>query len=310
MRLILMGTPEFAIPTLTALHRAGHTIAAAVCQPDRPKGRGGQLAAPPIKILAEQMEIPVLQPTKMKDPALHERLREFKPDYIMVVAYGRILPPAVLEIPPRGCINLHASLLPKYRGAAPIQWAVINGETETGVTTIRMDPGMDTGDILLQETTPILPEDTAGSLAGRLAQQGGDLMVRTLEGIQSGRVFPVPQDHERATMAPILEKEAGEIDWNQTGAAIRNRIRGLDPWPGAYTFLNNERLRIWKSAVTSEAAGGSPGRVVRAGKDILLVATTDVLLALQEVQPANGRRMAIREFLAGHSIEEDTVLGH
>ena len=309
MQLIFMGTPEFALPSLNALHQSGHTILAVVTQPDRPKGRGERLTPPPAKVMAERFGLPVLQPTKIKDPALIESLRALKPDIITVVAFGRILPPVILDLPPRGCINLHASLLPKYRGAAPIQWAIINGEPETGVTTIRMDPGMDTGDILLQERVSILPEDTAGSLSMRLAERGADLMLRTLHRMESGGIVPIPQDHTRASLAPILEKEAGEIDWTQPAVRILNRIRGLSPWPGAYTFYEDKRWRVWRAALAGGMAKGKPGTIVQVDREGVAIATGQGLLNLLEIQPANGRRMTVREFLAGHPVEPGVVLG-
>jgi methionyl-tRNA formyltransferase len=309
MRIIFMGTPEFALPGLNALYQSGHTIPAVVTQPDRPKGRGEHLAPPPAKVMAERFGLPVLQPARMKDPAFLARLRVLKPDMIIVVAFGRILPPEILDLPPRGCINLHASLLPKYRGAAPIQWAIINGEQETGVTTIRMDPGMDTGDILLHERVSILPEDTAGSLSVRLAERGADLMLRTLKGIESGEIVPVPQNSSEATMAPMLEKEVGEIDWAQPAVAIANRIRGLSPWPGAYTFYQDERWRIWKAVPLDQTSEVMSGTILQVGRESLPVATGRGLLEILEMQPENGRRMSVRDFLAGHSVEEGVVLG-
>lgn len=309
MRIIFMGTPEFALPSLKALHSSGHIVAAVVCQPDRPKGRGEQLTPPPIKVTALQLGLQVLQPDRIKDPAFIETLRLLKPDVIVVVAFGRILPPSILDLPPRGCINVHASLLPKYRGAAPIQWAVINGETETGVTTMRLDPGMDTGNILLQERESILSEDTAGSLSIRLAERGANLLLRTLKEIESEGIVPIPQDHTKATLAPILEKEAGEIDWTLPAAAISNRVRGLSPWPGAYTFYEDDRWRIWKATTAEGAAGAKPGTIVKVDREAVSVATGRGVLRVLELQLANGRRMTVREFLAGHSVKEGIVLG-
>lgn len=309
MRVIFLGTPEFALPSLEILHQSGHAILSVVTRPDRPKGRGGKLTPPPVKVMAQRMQLMVLQPAKIKDPSFIDGLRALKPDIIVVVAFGQILPPAILDLPLYGCINLHASLLPQYRGAAPIQWAIINGDEETGVTTIRMDPGMDTGDLLLRERVSILPTDTAGSLSTRLAERGADLMLRTLQGIESGKIVPVPQDHAQATLAPLLEKEAGEINWAQPAINILNRIRGLDPWPGAYTFYGQERWRIWKAMRGGEAARGVPGKVVKISRQGISIATGKGLLDLLEVQPANGRRMTVQEFLSGHSVEEGNVLG-
>lgn len=304
-----MGTPEFALPSLNALHQSGHAILAVITQPDRPKGRGGRLAPPPAKVMAERFGLPVLQPDTIKDPAFIGHLRDLGPDVIVVVAFGRILPPEILDLPPRGCVNLHASLLPKYRGAAPIQWAIINGEPETGITTIRMDPGMDTGDILLHERVSILPEDTAGSLSVRLAERGADLLLRTLKGIEAGDVVPIPQDHSAATMAPMLGKESGEIDWARPAVMIVNRIRGLSPWPGTYTFYQDERWRIWKAAPEDKMSDETPGTILKTGREGVSVATGQGLLEILELQPENGRRMSVREFLAGHSVEPGVVLG-
>jgi methionyl-tRNA formyltransferase len=267
--------------------------------------------------MAERFSLPVLQPTRMKDPGFLDSLRALKPDIIVVVAFGRILPPEILDLPTHGCINLHASLLPNYRGAAPIQWAIINGEQETGVTTIRMDPGMDTGDILLHERVSILPEDTAGSLSVRLAERGADLMLRTLKAVESGEAVPMAQDHSAATMAPMLEKESGEIDWAQPAVKIVNRIRGLSPWPGAYTFYQDERWRIWRAAIRDQtedktedkADGEPPGTILKAEREGISVATGQGLIEILELQPESGRRMGVRDFLAGHSVEEGVVLG-
>ena len=304
-----MGTPDFALPSLRALREAGHDVAAVVCQPDRPKGRGGKPAPPPVKVLAESWGLPVIQPEKMKDPSFLDRLRAYHPDLISVVAFGRILPPSILNLPSRGCVNVHASLLPKYRGAGPIAWAIINGESETGVTTMQMDPGMDTGDMLLQERIPILPEDTAGTLAVRLSELGARLLIRTLEGLAAGTVSPTPQDHSRATPAPILEKEAGELDWSQPASALVNRVRGLDPWPGAYTFYEDERWRICRAAAVENGDSAKPGTVLKADRDAISVATGEGVFQILELQPANGRRMPVRDFLGGHSVSEGRVLG-
>jgi len=309
MRIIFMGTPEFALPSLNALHHSEHSLVAVATQPDRPKGRGEHLAPPPAKIMAERFGLPVLQPTKMKDPVFLDRLRTWNPDLIVVVAFGRILPREILDIPGHGCINVHASLLPKYRGAAPIQWAIINGDLETGVTTMRMDPGMDTGDILLAEKEPIRPDDTSGSLSARLAERGADLLLRTLKGVETGEIIPVPQDDSKATLAPMLEKESGEIDWANTAIGIHNRIRGLSPSPGAYTYYSDDRWRIWKSAVIDGSDASSPGTILAAGREGLRVATGAGILEIRELQPANRRRMTASEFLLGHSVNIGLVLG-
>ena len=236
MRIVFMGTPEFAVPSLEALLKSDDRVVGIVTQPDRPRGRGQRLSPSPVKVIAQREQLPLLQPTKMKDPAFMAELSGWKPDFIAVAAFGRILPPAILSLPPRGCVNVHGSLLPKYRGAGPIQWAIINGETETGITTMLMDEGMDTGAILLQEKIPIVPEDTAGSLSPRLADLGGRLLVETLAQLKAGTLTPRPQDHAQASLAPLLKKEDGVIDRSLPATMIANRIIGLTPWPGAHTF--------------------------------------------------------------------------
>ena len=309
MRIVFMGTPEFAVPSLESLLRSDVTVVGVVTQPDRPKGRGRTLAAPPVKLLSLKQGLPLLQPTKMKDPAFLDALKAWTPDYIVVTAFGRILPPAILAIP-RGCVNVHASLLPKYRGAGPIQWAIINGERETGITTMLMDEGMDTGPMLLQEATPILPDDTAGSLSARLADIGGRLAVETLRRLKEGTVSPRPQDHAQATMAPLLKKEDGLIDWAMDAPAIANRIRGMSPWPGAYTYAKDDRLTVW-TAAPSEGRGNAsiPGAIVEVKKDAILVAAGTGHLAVTEIQPANGRRMSVAQYLSGHPLSPGLVLG-
>lgn len=297
-----MGTPEFAVPSLEALLRSEDQVVGVVTQPDRPKGRGGELAAQPVKLICQREGLPFLQPMKMKDPAFLDALKAWQPDLIAVAAFGRILPPAILELPPRGCVNVHASLLPKYRGAGPIQWAIINGERETGITTMLMDAGMDTGAILLQEHMEIRPEDTAGTLSAKLAEVGGRLLIETVRQLKAGTLTPQPQDHSQATMAPLLKKEDGLIDWTLPATTIANRVRGVTPWPGAFTFLNDERVLIWRAAVGEETSSQKPGTVLEVTKDALVVATGKGLLSIMELQPANSRRMPVRQFLAGHSL--------
>lgn len=308
MKVIFMGTPEFAVPCLRALHESEHSLIAVVTQPDRPKGRGGKLTPPPTKVFAQEQGIPVSQPLKMKDPAFLDVLKKLNPDVIAVAAFGRILPPVILDLPPKGCINVHASLLPKYRGAAPINWAIIKGETETGITTMQMDPGMDTGDMLLIEKIPILPDDTAGNLFGKLSQIGARLLIKTLEGIETGTIKPIPQDNDKATPAPMMEKETGKIDWGQSALDISNRVRGLDPWPGAFTFYKGDRLRIWKAAAEAGSRGDS-GTVAGVDKESFSVSTGEGLLRILEVQPANARRMRVREFLAGRNVRDGERFG-
>ena len=307
LRIIFMGTPEFAVPSLQALLDADPEtvgrVVGVVTQPDRPKGRGQQLAPPPIKVLAQQAGLPVLQPVKMKDPDFLDTLRGWAPDVIAVTAFGRILPPVILDLPPMGCINVHGSLLPRYRGAAPIQWAIINGETETGITTMLMDPGLDTGPMLMRATAPIHPTDTAGDLAARLAPLGGRLLVETIAGLKSKTLAPTPQDHAKATPAPLLKKEDGWLNWKDEAPALANRIRGLTPWPGAYTYHGEERWQIWRAQVAPVGcAEAAPGTILEVTKDALRIATGKGSLLIQEIQSASGKRLSVGQYLAGHQV--------
>ncbi|NGZ11639.1 MAG: methionyl-tRNA formyltransferase [Nitrospira sp. LK70] len=309
MRIVFMGTPEFALPSLEALLRSDDQVIGVISQPDRPKGRGQQLVAPPVKLLAERAGIPVLQPLKIRTPEFLQVLSTWRPDLIAVAAYGRILHTPILRLPPMGCVNVHGSLLPKYRGAAPVQWAVINGETETGITTMLMDEGMDTGPMLLQDKLEISPDDTAGTLAPRLAELGGRLLVDTITQLKAGTLIPRKQDDGQATLAPLLKKEDGLIDWRMTATALANRVRGLSPWPGAYTFFGEERWNIWKAVPYSSGATESPGTIVAVNKQSIVVATGDGLLDIREIQTANAKRMSAAQFLAGHRMTIGVQLG-
>lgn len=302
MRIVFMGTPDFAVPSLEALLKSDDEVVGIVTQPDRPKGRGQTLTPSPIKLIAQREQLPLLQPTKMKDQMFLDGLGSWKPDLIAVAAFGRILPPAVLKLPPRGCINVHGSLLPKYRGAGPIQWAIINGETETGITTMLMDEGMDTGAILLQDRIAITPEDTAGTLSPRLAELGGHLLIETITQLKGDTLVPRQQDHSQATLAPLLKKEDGLIDWTLDATAIANRVRGLSPWPSAYTFAGEDRWTIWRTVASTEQAKASPGTVTQVTKDAIHVATGNGVLMLMELQPANSRRMTVAQYLAGNPV--------
>jgi methionyl-tRNA formyltransferase len=310
MRLVFMGTPDFAVVSLEALLRSEDPVVGVVTQPDRPKGRGNILTPSPVKLLAQQSQIPLLQPLKMKDPEFLQTLVGWKPDLIAVVAFGRILPPAILSLPSLGCINVHGSLLPKYRGAGPIQWAIINGETETGITTMQMDEGMDTGAMLLQEAIPITSDDTAGSLSERLAQLGGRLLVETIARLKAGTLVPQPQNASLATLAPLLKKEDGVIDWALPATALANRVRGLSPWPGAYTATTGgDRWTIWRALALPGPVTKPPGMVVAATTKAIHVATGAGVLAVTELQPANSRRMAVSQYLAGHPVAVGERLG-
>jgi methionyl-tRNA formyltransferase len=309
MRLVFMGTPDFAAASLDALLRSGDSIVGIVTQPDRPKGRGQILTPSPVKLLAQREQIPLLQPVKMKDPEFLHALAGWKPDLITVAAFGRILPSVILSLPPSGCINVHGSLLPKYRGAGPIQWAIINGETETGITTMMMDEGMDTGTMLLQESIPIASDDTAGTLSPRLAELGGRLLVETIARLKAGTIVPQPQDSSQATLAPLLKKEDGVIDWTLPASTLANRVRGLSPWPGAYTTAEGDRWTIWRASALSGPVAKPPGVVVAVTHEAIQVATGNGVLAVMELQLANSRRMATSQYLAGHHIAIGLRLG-
>lgn len=302
MRIVFMGTPEFAVPSLEALLKSDDQVVGVVTQPDRPKGRGQVLASPPIKVIAQREGIPFLQPSKIRVPEFLTVLAGWKPDLIAVTAYGRILHTPILAMPPMGCVNVHGSLLPKYRGAAPVQWAVINGETETGITTMLMDEGMDTGAMLLQESLSILPEDTAGTLAPRLAVLGGRLLVETIARLKAGTITPQPQNHALATLAPPLKKEDGLIDWTANAISLANRVRGLSPWPGAYTYFGGERWMVWSADQHPVKAEVAPGTILEVTKPSILVSTGDGVLALREIQPANSKRLTVAQYLAGHRV--------
>lgn len=308
MRIVFMGTPDFAVPSLEALLKSDDQVVGVVTQPDRPKGRGQEVIPSPVKVVCQREGIPLLQPLKMKDPAFLDALREWKPDVIAVTAFGRILPPVILTLPPRGCINVHGSLLPKYRGAGPVQWAIIRGERETGITTMFMAEGMDTGDMLLRETVEIRPDDTAGTLAPRLADVGGRLLVETMRRLKAGTLTPERQDDAQATMAPLLKKEDGQIDWTLSATDIANRVRGLSPWPGAFTFVLGERWTLWRVAIGEEFPAASPGTVTKVTKDRVEVATGGGTIHILDIQPSNSRRMTMAQYLAGHRLTEGLSL--
>ena len=310
MRLVFMGTPDFAVASLEALLQSDDSVVGVVTQPDRPKGRGQILTPSPVKLLAQQEKIPLLQPLKMKAPEFLQTLAGWKPDLIVVTAFGRILPPVVLSLPPRGCINVHGSLLPKYRGAGPIQWAIINGERETGITTMLMDEGMDTGAMFLQEAIPITDDDTASTISPRLAELGGRLLVETIARLKAGTLVSKPQDSSQATMAPLLKKEDGIIDWALPATVLANRVRGLAPWPGAYTAVpGGDRWTIWRAQAIPGPITKPPGAVVAVTNEAIHVATGEGVLALLELQPANSRRMVVSQYLAGHPIAIGLQLG-
>jgi len=302
-----MGTPEFAVSSLKALVESEDDVIAVVAQPDRPKGRGRKLAPPPTKILAEEYNIPVLQPEKIKTEEFLEELKNLNPDLICVTAYGKILPKGLLELPPHGCINVHASLLPKYRGAAPINWAIVRGEGETGVTTMLMDEGMDTGSILLKRGIQIQDEDDAGSLSEKLSHLGGELLLETIAQLKEGKLNPTKQDESQATYAPMLKKSDGEIKWDNSALEIWNLIRGMNPWPGTFTKLGNKSLKIFRSRIVE--GQGKSGEVIESGPGGLIVAARAGALDILELQIEGGKRLDIKSFLTGRKIEKGTMLG-
>ena len=309
MRVIFMGTPDFSVGTLEALIRAGHQVVLAVTQPDKPKGRGGKMQFPPVKETALEYGIPVFQPRKVREPENIEELRKYQADVIVVVAFGQILPREILELTPYGCINVHASLLPSYRGAAPIQWAVINGETVSGVTTMQMDEGLDTGDMLLKIEVPLEPEETGGSLHDKLAAAGASLCVRTLKALEEGTVTPKKQGESPTAYASMLKKEMGEIRWEEPAISIERLIRGLNPWPSAYTGWQDKTMKIWEAEVLEEDSGQEPGTVVRVDKDGFLVQTGKGLLKVTALQIPGKKRMEADAFLRGYSMEPGEKLG-
>ena len=308
MRLAFLGTPAFAVPTLERIVEAGHTVLAVVTQPDRPRGRGQNPAASPVKEAALRLALPVYQPERVRRPEALEYLRSLAADAMVVVGYGQIIPQAVIDLVPLGIINVHASLLPKYRGAGPIQWAIIHGETHTGVTTMRIDAGLDTGDMLLAAETEIAPGENAIDLGRRLSVMGADLLVETLAGLSAGAIVPRKQDPAQATYAPLLKKEDGLIDWNQPAPSIHNRVRGLQPWPGAYTTFRGQTLHIWQSQVGQALPPANPpGRIVT--HKPLLIACADAPLELLEVQLEGRKRMSAADFANGQRLSENEILG-
>ncbi len=309
MRLVFLGTPAFAVPSLEALVAAGHETAAVYTQPDRPKGRGGQVAASPVKEAALRLGLEVRQPLRVRRPEVVADLAALEAEIMVVVGYGQIIPQAILDLPRHGIVNVHASLLPKYRGAAPIQWAIANGERVTGVTTMRIDAGLDTGAILLKRETPIGPEETAVELSARLAPLGAALLIETLAAIENGTIAPVPQDSEQATLAPILTKEDGRIDWNWPAAKIANRLRGFQPWPGAFTTFRGQLFYLTRAFPAALEAGLPPGRLFFNDKRLLAACGGHTALELAEVQLEGRKRMPAAAFANGYRLADNETLG-
>ncbi len=311
MRVIFMGTPEFSVPTLEALI-AHHDVIGVVTQPDKRKGRGKAMACPPVKETALKHNISVYQPVKVREEAFVETLKELEPDVIVVVAFGQILPESILNIPKYGCINVHASLLPKYRGAAPIQWAVINGEKETGITTMYMAKGLDTGDMIDKIVIPVEPKETGETLHDKLSAAGGKLILETLAKLEAGTAVRIPQNDAESSYAGMLTKELGEIDWTKSAAAIERLIRGLNSWPSAYTHMNGKTLKIWDADVEADPANGQtavPGTITDVKKDCFYVQTGDGQLKVNEVQLQGKKRMPVQAFLLGYPVKKGMVYG-
>ncbi len=307
LSIVFMGTPDFAVPTLRALHERHHVLTV-VTQPDRPQGRGRVLSPPPVKVAAQELGLEIFQPEKLRKRAVRERLAGLQADYFVVAAYGMILSPKMLAVPRLGCVNVHASLLPRYRGAAPIHWAIVRGERRSGVSIMEMDAGMDTGPTLLTRGIDMDPRETAGSLHDRLAPLGAELLLEALDGLVSGQVKPRPQPDEDATYAPMLAKGDGEIDWHRPAHEVDCWIRGMDPWPGAFTQLEGKRVKLFDSVLVVDP-GGRPGEVLDADQRGLLLACGEDAIRVSDLQIAGRRRMSATAFLTGRPVARGTILG-
>lgn len=302
-RIIFFGTPEFAVPALRKLDQSRFIIPFVVTQPDRPKGRGRKVMPSPVKIAAQELGYAVLQPDTVHSEHLYQTIAGESPDYLVVIAFGNLIPEKLLSLPRKYPVNIHPSLLPKYRGPAPIQWAIINGDTETGVAIMVLDQGMDSGDILLIEKEKILLDDTSETLHNRLAEKGADLLIRALEDIESNRIQPTPQDHAAASIAPLLKKTDGLIDWSLDSHKIESFIRGMTPWPGAFTFLEQNRLKLFKVKAVSMTEQAPPGTIIQGFQDEIRVATGNGALSILEIQGASGKRLFVRDYLRGNPIQ-------
>lgn len=308
MKVIFMGTPDFAVGTLEALIEAGHEILLVVTQPDKPKGRGGKMQYTPVKEVAMTHDIPVFQPKKIREPECIDKLREYQADVCVVVAFGQILPKEILEMTPYGCINVHASLLPKYRGAAPIQWAVIDGEKVSGVTTMQMDEGLDTGDMILKTEVPLDEKETGGSLFDRLSAEGANLCVKTLKALEDKTATWTPQGHTTTSYAKMLTKDLGNIDWSKSAVSIERLIRGLNPWPSAYTDWQGKTMKIWEAQVSSKDSEYEAGTIICVEKDGFYVQTGEGSLKIKSLQIPGKKRMDASAFLLGYQVNEGDVL--
>lgn len=304
-----MGTPDFSVPTLKALIESEHDIIGVITQPDKPKGRGKKIVFSPVKEVALKNNIPVFQPKKVKDKDFIEILKNLAPDIIVVIAFGQILSKEILDLPPYGCINVHASLLPKYRGAGPIQWAIINGEEKTGITTMYMDIGLDTGDIILKDEVIIEEKETGGSLHDKLSELGANTLIRTINAIKNGTAPRVPQNNNNSTYAPMLNKKLGQIDWTKDAISIERLVRGLNPWPSAYTYLQKKILKIWEANIITIGTEMEPGTIVEVTKNNIIVQTGKGALSIKELQLQGKKRMRTEEFLRGYSVTVKDKIG-
>ena len=309
MKIVFMGTPDFAVGALEALIEAGHEVVAVVTQPDKPKGRGKEMQQTPVKVCATEHNIEVFQPVKIKTPEAVEVLRSYGADLFVVAAFGQILSKEILDMPKYGCVNIHASLLPKYRGAAPIQWAILDGEKETGVTIMQMNEGLDTGDMLTKVIVPIEDTDTGESLFDKLAEAGAKLLVETIPQIEAGTITPQPQDESLSTYAKMIKKEMGLIDWKKEAVVLERLVRGMNSWPSAYTHFNGKTLKVWEAEVEASGSEVAPGTVVDVTKNSIKVQTGKDLLVLKQIQLEGKKRMDVAAFLLGYKVENGAVLG-
>lgn len=309
MKIVFMGTPNIAVGCLQKIIDEKHEILGVVTQPDKPVGRGKKMGMPPVKELALKYDIPVYQPIKARDEEFVQVLRELNPDLIVVVAFGQILPKSILDIPKLGCVNVHVSLLPKYRGAAPINWVIINGEEKTGVTTMYMDEGLDTGDMILTEEFDLDDEITAGELHDKMKDRGADVLIETLKQIEKGTAHRIPQNHEEFTYAPMMNKALGEINWSKSAREIHNLVRGVNPWPSAYTTYEGSTMKVWKTEVLNETSDKEPGTILKVDKDGIRISTKDNVVLVKEIQMPGKKRVLVSEYIKGNNINTNTILG-
>lgn len=309
MRVVFMGTPDFSVPTLQKLIDEKHEVVAVVTQPDKPKGRGKAVQFTPVKELAVQYDIPVLQPKRIKqNEEFYAQMKELNPDVMVVIAFGQILPKEILDLPKYGCVNVHASLLPKYRGSAPIQWVILDGEKETGITTMMMDVGIDTGDMLLKKVVPLEEKETGGSLHDKLSAIGGDLLIETLKQLEDGSITRIPQGNAETNYAKMLTKDMGKIDFNRPAIQLERLIRGLNPWPSAYTSMHGKTLKIWDANVVEGNKDAKPGEIIAVSKTSFTIMTGEKALEIMEMQLEGKKRMTTEAFLRGYQVEKGEVL--